>query len=232
MTNSSNQRLPEEIYQRRRAAAAVVVLIVVALLVWGLSALARSGGSDDSGNTDAAAAGTTTSAAVTSTASTTSASSETSTTSATSTTESATESESETTTAASGDGCTLDDLEISASSDQATYPAGARPTFYMTVANPTRSDCKVNLDDEVLRFEVYSLTTNARIWSDIDCFPSVKTGEETFKAGEERFFEAVWSRTGSAPEQCDGRAAVPAGSYLLHTVIGDNPSEPHTFNLR
>ena len=228
MTNSSNQRLPEEIYQRRRAAAAVVVLIVVALLVWGLSALARSGGSDNSGNTDAAAASTTTSAAATATT-TTSASSETST---TSTTESATESESETTTAASGDGCTLDDLEISASSDQATYPAGARPTFYMTVANPTRSDCKVNLDDEVLRFEVYSLTTNARIWSDIDCFPSVKTGEETFKAGEERFFEAVWSRTGSAPEQCDDRAAVPAGSYLLHTVIGDNPSEPHTFNVR
>ncbi|AIT61833.1 hypothetical protein [Corynebacterium doosanense] len=231
MTNSSNQRLPEEIYQRRRAAAAVVVLIVVALLVWGLSALARSGGSDNSGNTDAAAASTTTSAAATATT-TTSASSETSTTSTTSTTESATESESETTTAASGDGCTLDDLEISASSDQATYPAGARPTFYMTVANPTRSDCKVNLDDEVLRFEVYSLTTNARIWSDIDCFPSVKTGEETFKAGEERFFEAVWSRTGSAPEQCDDRAAVPAGSYLLHTVIGDNPSEPHTFNVR
>lgn len=230
MTNSNNQRLPEEIYQRRRVAAAVVVLLVVALLVWGLSALARSGGSE---NADPAAASTTTSAAVEET--TSSASSATST---TPTSESATEgtseteSSSETTTAASGEGCTLADLEISASSDQATYPAGARPTFYMTVANPTRSDCTINLDDETLRFEVYSLTSNARIWSDVDCFPSVKTGDETFKAGEERFFEAVWSRTASAPEQCDDRAAVPAGSYLLHTVIGDNPSEPHTFNLR
>lgn len=217
MTNSSNGRLPEEIYQRRRVAAVIVVLVVVALLVWGLTALARSGQPDD-----AAAPSTTTSAA-----STQESSSSASTTAASSTTASTTS-----TTAAAGEGCTLSDLQVSASGDQTTYPAGARPTFYMTVANPTRSDCEVNLDDEVLRFEVYDLATNARIWSDVDCFASVQSGKETFPAGEERFFEAVWSRTGSAPGQCSDRPAAPAGSYLLHAVIGDNPSEPYTFNLR
>lgn len=223
MRNSSSQRLPEEIYQRRRFAAVVVVLLVVALLVWGLSAVARSNGS---GENTVASEATTSSAPV-----------ETSTAQATTESEAETEKSTETTeesatSSADNQGCTLADLEISASSDQTTYPAGARPTFYMTVKNPTRSDCKINLDDNVLRFEVYSLATNQRIWSDVDCFPSVQNGDETFKAGEERFFEAVWSRTGSAPEQCEDRAPVAAGSYLLHTVVGDNPSRPHTFNLR
>ena len=123
-------------------------------------------------------------------------------------------------------------MQIQASSNQVTYEAGVQPTFYMTVVNPTRTDCEIDLDENTLRFEVYDLATNNRVWSDIDCFDSVQTGDEVFEAGEERFFESVWSRTASAPDQCEDRPAVPAGSYLLHTVVGDNPSEPHTFNLR
>lgn len=230
----SNQRLPEKYYQRRRLAAVVIVLVVVALLVWGLSAIARGGGDD--GEKNAAPASSSTSA--TPAESTEAASSEAESSEAAESTaeekpsEEKSEEKSEEPKPEDKTSCTLADLDIIADSDRANYPADAKPTFYMTVSNPTGADCEIDLDENSLRFEVYDLATNERIWSDTDCFDSVQTGKETFKAGEERFFEAVWSRTGSAPGKCDDRPEAKAGGYFLHTVIGDNPSPAHTFNLR
>lgn len=236
MTNSRNQRLPEKYYQRRRLAAVVIVLLVVALLIWGLSALGRGSGDDS-----AAPAGETTSAEAAPTKETTAEKAPDSEGKETAEKseeaegpekESATESTEESSEPADDGDCTLADLEITADSDRANYSGDEQPTFYMTVANPTRTDCEIDLDEESLRFEVYELSTNERVWSDTDCYDSVQTGKETFEAGEERFFEAVWSRTGSAPGQCDNRPEAEPGGYFLHTVIGDNPSEAHTFNLR
>lgn len=216
MTNS--QRLPEKYYQRRRAAAVIVLLIVVALVIWALTSFGRGSESDNDPTPTATA---------TATATSTTTSSETPT-----TTTEATETTQTTETTAASASCSLEDLVITASSDQLTYSAGDQPTFYMTVANPTRRDCSIDLDEQILRFEVYDLGTNERVWSDVDCFDPIRSDVEVFKAGEERHFEAVWSRTGSAPGKCEDRQVVPAGGYLLHAVIGDNPSEPYTFNLR
>lgn len=102
----------------------------------------------------------------------------------------------------------------------------------MTVNNPTAVDCEVDLSDNVLRFEVYDLATNQRIWADVDCNPSEGDGEETFEADSERHYQAVWSRTTSSPDTCASREPVGAGSYFLHGVIGQNASNSHTFNLR
>lgn len=243
VTSPRNQRLPEKYYRRRRLAAVVVILVVVALIIWGLSALARSG-SGDPDDTAAPAQNTTAQQPATTAAEDTgdteeSEESEESETTGEATTaeeepagEDADREEAEDTDEPADGGCALSDLEISADSDRANYPSGTQPTFYMTVANPTRSDCEIDLDEETLRFEVYDLSTNERIWSDTDCYDSVQTGTETFEAGEERYFEAVWSRTASAPGQCDNRPAAEPGGYFLHTVVGDNPSEAHTFNLR
>ena len=101
----------------------------------------------------------------------------------------------------------------------------------MTVENPTAADCELNLDDEELRFEVYNLENNERVWADTDCYPSVLTGEETFEAGDARRFPAVWSRLGSQPGQCNNRQDVGTGAFFLHAVIGDNASDARTFNL-
>ncbi|MCQ9343631.1 hypothetical protein [Corynebacterium kozikiae] len=208
-------RLPEVYYQRRRAAAAAILVIVVLLLV-AVFALNRP-------DTSAPAAQTST-VITTTTAAPASASSE--------PTETETETETQAPAATEASGCTLADLEITAETDFANYPADSQPVFYMTVRNPTQEDCVINLDQDVLRFEVYAMDTNQRMWADIDCNPAVGNGEETFAAGSERYFEATWSRTTSAPEQCEDRAPVPAGSYYLHTVVGDNPSQPATFNLQ
>ncbi|MCG7296166.1 hypothetical protein MHJ86_04690 [Corynebacterium afermentans] len=219
----SNQRpLPPEIYMRRRVAALVILLVIVALLVWGLSAFARGGKTDETESTPET---------VSEAPSTTLATEPTVQLSEESTT-SPTQSSEETVAAPVKKGsCELADLEIHASSNQPSYAIGVQPVFYMEVENPTDTDCVIDLDDNLLRFEVYDMATNDRIWSDTDCYPPVAAGSVEFAPGEKRRWEARWSATASQPGQCDNRPEVKAGSYFLHGVIGDNASDASPFNI-
>lgn len=224
----------EVIYKRRRLAALVILLVVIALAIWAVVSL----GGESSEETDTAAASMTleTSAAeITSDETTGETTSSTPEDAAGSSVDAAegTPEPAETTepTDAPKDSCELSDLIITAGSNRPNFAPGEEPQLYMTVNNPTAADCEVDLDDNVLRFEVYNLANNARVWSDVDCNPAVETGTRIFPAGEERYFQAIWSRTTSAPEQCSNRQPVTAGAYFLHTVIGDNPSQALTFNL-
>lgn len=121
---------------------------------------------------------------------------------------------------------------MEAKADKPTFESDERPTFYLTVKNPTKADCKIDLRKDGLKFEVYDLASNQRMWADTDCNPSEDTSERVFPAGQERSYQAVWSRTTSAPNQCGNRQPVPAGSYFLHTLVGNNNSEAFTFNLK
>lgn len=233
---------------RRRVAALIVVLVVVGLLVWGLSAWARSGSpSDDApaaeeettaeANSEEAAeeeAAETTASQPPNTEPTVPApGEETEKSTATVTTQIRADEKEETQAAAPARQgvCELQDLRITATPNQPSYRAGVQPVFYMEVENPTDTDCVIDLDENLLRFEVYDMGSNERIWADTDCYPSVVTGTETFPAGEKRGFEARWSATASQPGQCDNRPAVGEGSYFLHAVVGDNASDPAPFNI-
>lgn len=210
---------------RRRVAALVILLVVVALLVWGLTAFARSGDSDESGDATQAPETPSTTLATEPTV-------ELSTTTETTRTTEPTEPTASTEAAPAKKGsCELGDLRVQASSNQPSYAEGAQPVFYMEVENPTDTDCVINLDDNPLRFEVYDMASNERIWSDIDCYPPVVGGTVDFAPGEKRRWEARWSGTASQPGQCDNRAEVKAGSYFLHGVIGENASEASPFNI-
>lgn len=229
---------------RRRVAALIVVLVVVGLLVWGLSAWARSGTGDAQTEAETTAEATAEEATEEVTATTTSQppntkptvpapGEETEKTTAT-VTDQIRASELEETQAAASPrqgACELQDLRITATPNQPSYRAGVQPVFYMEIENPTDTDCVIDLDENLLRFEVYDMGSNERIWADTDCYPSVVTGTETFPAGEKRGFEARWSATASQPGQCDNRPAVGEGSYFLHAVVGDNASDPAPFNI-
>lgn len=229
----SNKRpLPDVIYTRRRVAAIVVVLVVIALILLLFNLL---GGKDK--QADPAAETTVSQTSEPSLTSQPSTTTETSTvTTVTETTTGTTgASTSHTTTtnaAANKKTCELKDLEVTASTDQPNYTGDQRPTFYATVHNPTGADCEINLNDHPLAFEVYNLATNERVWSDIDCNDSEGRGRETFAKGTDKYYQAVWSRAGSAPNACDNRQQVPPGSYYLHTLVGDNHSDAVTFNIR
>ena len=207
---------------RRRVAALVILLVVVALLVWGLSAFARSGKTDETENTPET---------VSEAPSTTLATEPTVQLSEESTPSSTQPSEETVAAPVKKGSCELADLEIHASSNQPSYAIGVQPVFYMEVENPTDTDCVIDLDDNLLRFEVYDMATNDRIWSDTDCYPPVAAGDVEFAPGEKRRWEARWSVTASQPGQCDNRPEVKAGSYFLHGVIGDNASDASPFNI-
>ena len=207
---------------RRRVAALVILLVIVALLVWGLSAFARSGKTDETENTPET---------VSEAPSTTLATEPTVQLSEESTPSSTQPSEETVAAPVKKGSCELADLEIHASSNQPSYAIGVQPVFYMEVKNPTDTDCVINLDDNLLRFEVYDMAANDRIWSDTDCYPPVAAGNVEFAPGEKRRWEARWSVTASQPGQCDNRPEVKAGSYFLHGVIGDNASDASPFNI-
>lgn len=233
---NQNKPLPEEIYKRRRVAALIIVIVLAVVLIW--AAVAAFGGESD----DSVAASSETSAATTSSEST----SESSTTSADSTSESESESASESeakdgaseskepeeSVHAAKDTCSLEDLEVRTSMLNYSVPDGELPKFFMTVTNPTAADCKIDLDENSLRFEVYKMADNQRVWSDTDCYASVQTGEQTFPAGKDLKFEAEWSRQASEPGKCTDRPTAEPGAYFAHTVIGDNSSPPQDFTLR
>lgn len=242
MGTPNNNRLPEEIYVRRRIAALVVIIVVVVLLIWGLVALAGGNGEDetepDTQSTQAADTQTSTEETESAAEESTSATETTETTEAKESTETTTATESadpteSTTSSTEGakQSCALSDLQVRVDSDRPNYGSSAEPTFYLTVENPTAVDCEVDLSENVMRFEVYDLATNQRVWSDVDCNAPVGDGDETFEAGSERNFQAVWSRTTSSPDTCSNRQSVPAGAYFVHGVIGGNASNSHTFNL-
>lgn len=235
---NQNKPLPEEIYKRRRVAALIIVIVLAVVLIW--AAVAAFGSDSD----ESVAASSESSAATTSSEST----SESSTTSADSTSESESESESvteseakdgaseskepEESVHAAKDTCSLEDLEVRTSMLNYSVPDGELPKFFMTVTNPTAADCKIDLDENSLRFEVYKMADNQRVWSDTDCYASVQTGEQTFPAGKDLKFEAEWSRQASEPGKCTDRPTAEPGAYFAHTVIGDNSSPPQDFTLR
>lgn len=227
---------------RRRVAALVILLVVVALLVWGLTAWARSGGSGEEETPAAETTAEQTSSSNPATEPTVPAPGEeeettepTGSSTATVTTQVTRSEEAgdESTAAAPArtGACELKDLVVTAIPSQPSFPKGTQPMFYMEVENPTDTDCVIDLDDNLLRFEVYNMASNERIWADTDCYTPVATGTETFKAGEKRGWEARWSATASQPGQCSDRPAVEPGSYFLHAVIGDNASDASPFNI-
>lgn len=221
--------LPEEIYKRRRVAALIIVLVLAVVLIW--AAVAAFGGSSDEPADTAAPAPTpeqTSSSAAPETAAEASA-------------EGASESkaaESEPSSAATASSeaakktCDLADIQVRTSMLNYSVPEGELPKFFMTVTNPTAADCKIDLDKNLLRFEVYKMADNQRVWSDTDCYASVQTGSQTFPAGKDVKFEAEWSRQASKPGECTDRPAAEPGAYFAHTVIGDNSSPPQDFTLR
>lgn len=228
--------LPEEIYKRRRVAALIIVLVLAVVLIW--AAVAAFGGSSEEPADTAAPAPTSADEETSSSAAPESSGtvSETKTAAEGASESKAAESEPSSAAPASSEAakktCELADLDVRTSMLNYSVPEGELPKFFMTVTNPTAADCKIDLDKNLLRFEVYKMADNERVWSDTDCYASVQTGSQTFPAGKDVKFEAEWSRQASKPGECTDRPAAEPGAYFAHTVIGDNSSPPQDFTLR
>lgn len=230
--------MPPEIYQRRRITAVVVLVVVVALLWWVISSLT---GGDDGQNT---VARTSESSAVSQAPSETApestesaASSETSTEASESASPSRSAEPSETEAVpddvASKETCGLDDLRLSVRPGAPTFRDGQQPNFFLEVTNPTSGECDIDLGEDELKFEVFTMDSGySRVWGDTDCNSPTSTGRLRLDPDQSRTFEmTAWSRTTSSPDSCDNREPVGNGAYMVYGHIGDNTSESQTFNL-
>lgn len=131
------------------------------------------------------------------------------------------------------DSCSLADLKVTARPGAPTFNAEQQPNFFVKIENPTNADCDINFDDSPLKFEVFTMGNYQRVWGDIDCNEPEVVGETKIKAGESVNYEmAAWSRTTSAPGKCEARQPVDPGSYLLYAHVGNNTSQPASFNLQ
>lgn len=223
---------------RRRIAAVAILVLVLFLLWWFIGSL---GGGDDKQNVASDQKAETSQSVTEQTASESAKPKESTSESAkpsdkNSDKSSASNSASETTKAdekPKKNTCGLADLEVVASPGSPSFAPDAVPNFFVTINNPTSADCKLDLSKDKLSFEVFTLNNYQRVWGDLDCNESGASGERTIKAGENAKFSLdSWSRTTSAPNACEDRQPVGAGSYLLYAHVGDNTSKPATFNLQ
>lgn len=232
---------------RRRVAALVAILVLVVVLIFAATALFGGSKEDSAAESQQAAASdtlapseNTTSAAETTEPASAKESTESPKSAESGSTEAGEAGKEEPTSEAKPDEltvdpskttCSLQDLKVLAKTNEDSVPAGKMPTFYLEVFNPTTKDCSIDLDEEQLRFEVYKMGSNERVWADTDCYASVETGKQTFKSGEKRYFQADWSRKRSEPGKCTEREEAEPGAYFLHSVIGENYSPALPFNL-
>jgi hypothetical protein len=228
--------LPPEIYQRRRITAVVVLVVVVALLWWVISSLTGGDDTQDqvaqtSESTAATAAGST--AAASGSAESSATSTEPSRSASPSASAEPSESRGVPDEVASKTTCELDDLQLSVRPGAPTFRDGQQPNFFLEVTNPTSGECDIDLGENELKFEVFTMDSGyTRVWGDTDCNSPTSTGRLRLDADQSRTFEmTAWSRTTSSPGSCADRQPVGSGAYMVYGHIGDNTSESQTFNL-
>lgn len=243
MTQHNDPRpLPPEIYQRRRVGAVVVLVLVVALLWWVVSSLTGGDEGQDqvaqtSQSSQSSAASEATSEPSESEPASSSGSAEPSSSASADPSASAEPTESSAAgvpdEVANKDTCELDDLQLTVRPGAPTFRDGQQPNFFLEVNNPTKGDCDIDLGDNELRFEVFTMDSGyTRVWGDTDCNAPTSTGRLRLDPGQSRTYEmTAWSRTSSSPDSCENREAVGNGAYMLYGHIGEKTSESETFNL-
>lgn len=126
--------------------------------------------------------------------------------------------------------CAPETLTTTLAADAPSYPAGATPTFTVTLSNTGDSACTV---DAGLANQALVITSGAdRIWSSADC-PSEASGERLLlmAPGAAEAMPVAWPRVRSA-EGCAGDLPEPRpGTYTAVAVVAGVQSGQVVFEL-
>lgn len=203
----TEQRLPASVYWRRRfVVLGVPVLLVVVLVLW----FANRGGGTSTG----ASGGTTSPAA--------------------SHTPTPTPTATPTKSAPPANGgvanCVAPALTVGIAPDQPSVPAGATPTFTVTINNVGNTPCLVDAGE--LQREVVVVSGNDRVWSSKDCAPANSPNRTLLLApGMTDTSHVAWNRVRSAPG-CPANLPAPRpGTYQVTVALAGTSSGPAVFQL-
>ncbi|WP_026530013.1 hypothetical protein [Haematomicrobium sanguinis] len=199
------------VYRRRRLVAGIAILVILALLVAGGIALAKMIGGNSAKNDGDA-------------------SSQAQPTSSTGNQSGDPSAAAEDPPTADPNSCQPDKIEVSASTDAASYPADKNPVLTLTVKNNNSVDCTINVGTTQQEFQIFS--GDDRIFSSADCQADPVDLEKTIPPGKSETANFTWERNRTAPG-CQPVQAVPLpGTYKLTVRLGDIQSEPATFQLQ
>ncbi|MEZ2391717.1 hypothetical protein AB6813_19630 [bacterium RCC_150] len=194
-------------YRRRRLVVFAALLLVLGLLVAGVSAvsssLASKADTSASKNDSAGAAAGPTPSAVPTAATTV--------------------------TATPTPVCDLNQVTVSASTDQPSYTAGQNPVLSMKITNGGAAPCQVNVGTSQMEFLVMS--GEDRIFSSKDCQAASEDLVKQIDPGKSEIANFPWQRNRSA-EGCAVVSAKPAnGTYTFKAVLGNKASAKAIFTL-
>jgi hypothetical protein len=195
---------PSGVYWRRRALLLAVVVLVVVVTAW-----ACAGGSGDAGDGRPAARATTTP-----TASSRPAPSATTTTSAT---------------PAAVVPCQRADLQVTASTDATTYPAGVLPRLQASLSNVGDHPCRFNAAPSARNWTI--LSGSDQVWSTTDCPPSHLAATALLRRARPMTYSVTWSRHRSTTGCATAGPAAQPGTYRLYVTIDRITSAAAVFRL-
>lgn len=224
----SEGRVAPSVYRRRRLVAVVVLLVLVLALIWGISAVVSALTGPDEGATDPEipSAATAEQAPVPTTDPNNKFADFTPrpTPSGDDETEGADSSASPQAVGECGA-----DLEVTASTDQQSYPPEQEPILIMTVKNTGEQPCRVNAGTNAMSFVV---TSGADVVFDSrHCAAEGEDREVTLEPNAEENARLTWNRTRSAEGCPAGQTAARAGYYNLTVGLGEQNSSNATFVL-
>lgn len=126
--------------------------------------------------------------------------------------------------------CPSSAIEVTVTTDRATYGAGQRPRITLSVTNTGSSACRRDVGQKALELQIS--TGGKRFWSSDDCAPGGTASLRLLGAGQSYRTTVVWQRSGSAPGCPSDRPVAPVGEYQVVGRDLDVKSEPATFTLR
>lgn len=126
--------------------------------------------------------------------------------------------------------CAAPALTLGIAPDAASVPAGATPTFTVTINNVGNTPCVVDAGE--LQREVVVVSGNDRVWSSKDC-AAAKSPARTLllTPGMTDTSHVAWNRVRSAPG-CPGNLPAPrAGTYQATVALAGTSSGSVVFQL-
>lgn len=127
--------------------------------------------------------------------------------------------------------CTDSGLTVRATIDRAEYPIGDQPRFGVVVTNIGDTTCARDLGAAVQQIAVRTVDGDRRVWVNTDCSPATGRDVWTLAPGDQAAFAITWSGTGSAPGCFGPREPVGPGVYRVVAQVGEISAEPVEFAI-
>lgn len=208
--------LPPRVYWVRRLVVAIAVVLALLLLTWAWGALTGGDNEGGSGTTPGSTQSSSPLVSPSVTASPTQS-------------ESPSPSASPSKSATGTQECPASSIEVAATPNKTSYPAGEDPRFTVKVTNTSKKACKRDVGQKAMEVQVNQGKT--LIWSSDHCAPGGEAKVVTLDPGKSYTTSVVWSRTLSKEGCPDNQPDAPAGTYALSGRNLTVESDPVAFAL-